>query len=227
MDTLRAPSTQRRARILELLRENGEVTVSELSAGLAISGMTARRDLEQLARTGQVRRTHGGAVLRPMVEFDDTSGPRRLQAAEPVAAAIAVGATVFLDSSPAGCSVAHALGAAPRSMTVLTNSLTVMHVLAPASTVRLVGLPGRLSRRTRTFVGLETDAMVRHHFADLAILGVDEDEPDALNAHVKVLALEHASEAIVIGDGRCPAGLAECLAPLPAPDATCPVRLVG
>jgi DeoR/GlpR family transcriptional regulator of sugar metabolism len=222
MDTLHVPSSHRRARILELLREHGEVTVAEISAGLAVSGMTARRDLEELDRTGQLRRTHGGAVLRPVLEPADASMRPPLRVASAIVALIPSGATAFLDASPAGYGVAHALHSSSRSLTVLTNSLAVMRLLASSSSVRLVGMPGRLSWPGRAFVGADTDTMARNHFVDVAVLGVDEGEPDPLDACVKALVVEHASETIVIGGS-----LASCLAPVPVPAVACPVRVVA
>ena len=53
---------ERRERILQALRERGRVVASELSETLAVSPDTIRRDLEDLANAGQLRRVHGGAL---------------------------------------------------------------------------------------------------------------------------------------------------------------------
>ncbi len=53
---------ERRERILNLLREKRRVTVRELSEYFNISEVTIRQDLNELASTGRVVRTHGGAV---------------------------------------------------------------------------------------------------------------------------------------------------------------------
>ena len=54
---------ERRRMILELLREQGSVSVAAVEERFGISPMTARRDLALLAESGYVRRTHGGAML--------------------------------------------------------------------------------------------------------------------------------------------------------------------
>ncbi|MEZ5666036.1 MAG: DeoR family transcriptional regulator [Alphaproteobacteria bacterium] len=56
--------SQRHARIMSLLRDRQLVSVSELCAALpGVSTVTIRRDIAELARTGMLARTHGGAML--------------------------------------------------------------------------------------------------------------------------------------------------------------------
>lgn len=52
----------RRAAILRRLDERGEVRVSELAQELGVSAVTIHRDLGELERSRQLRRTRGGAV---------------------------------------------------------------------------------------------------------------------------------------------------------------------
>jgi DeoR family transcriptional regulator, copper-sensing transcriptional repressor len=56
-------ATDRRQQLLALLREQGSVTIHELSRLFAVSEMTIHRDLDQLAKAGQLRKVRGGAVL--------------------------------------------------------------------------------------------------------------------------------------------------------------------
>ena len=55
---------ERRHRILELLREEGRVTVDDLASRFATSLVTIRTDLATLEANGALERTHGGALLR-------------------------------------------------------------------------------------------------------------------------------------------------------------------
>lgn len=64
-DSANAPASKQQSRltaILEKLQQAGEVSVDSLSAEFAVSVVTIRRDLDQLAREGLLHRTHGGAV---------------------------------------------------------------------------------------------------------------------------------------------------------------------
>ncbi|MGW7286711.1 substrate-binding domain-containing protein [Streptomyces sp. NPDC054847] len=58
---MREPSEVRRRRILAVVRSRGSVRVSDLAGELEVSVVTARRDVEELARTGKLRRGHGVA----------------------------------------------------------------------------------------------------------------------------------------------------------------------
>ncbi len=53
----------RRETILEVLRREGAVRVSELTEATGVTAVTIRRDIVQLENEGVVRRVHGGAVL--------------------------------------------------------------------------------------------------------------------------------------------------------------------
>ena len=53
---------QRRAAIVREVRERGGVRVTELVDRFRVSDMTIRRDLDALARAGQLEKVHGGAV---------------------------------------------------------------------------------------------------------------------------------------------------------------------
>lgn len=53
----------RQRSILRAIRRNGSVQVALLAAELGTSQMTIRRDLAVLARLGEIKRVHGGAVL--------------------------------------------------------------------------------------------------------------------------------------------------------------------
>ncbi len=55
---------QRLNLILELIRQKGVITTHELSDITGVSLPTVRRDLDRLAETGAVQRSHGGATLR-------------------------------------------------------------------------------------------------------------------------------------------------------------------
>jgi DeoR family fructose operon transcriptional repressor len=56
-------SEQRQEKIMQLLHEYNEVTVSSLTTILSVSEATVRRDLENLEQMKYLHRTHGGAVL--------------------------------------------------------------------------------------------------------------------------------------------------------------------
>ena len=63
----------RRDQLLDVLRREGTVRVSDIASALGVTPVTVRRDITQLAQEGLVRRVHGGATLLPT--DDDGEAP--------------------------------------------------------------------------------------------------------------------------------------------------------
>jgi DeoR/GlpR family transcriptional regulator of sugar metabolism len=207
--------TRRRA-IGEALRRTGSVTVAEVEASFGVSPMTARRDLDELERSGVLRRTHGGAVLPTTAAHEDsfarrldvsTEAKRRL--AEEAVALMAPGETVFLDSSTTSYFVARRVVETGLATTILTNSLPVMELVFNdgGPNVELIGVGGTLRRLTRSFVGPFAVRTVQGHFADrlfLSVKGLTETgmmtDADALEAEVKRTMIAQAGDATLLVD---------------------------
>ncbi|WP_392508588.1 substrate-binding domain-containing protein [Naumannella halotolerans] len=66
---------QRQDQVLHLIRARGSIVVSEVAPELGVSELTIRRDVNQLARRGLVKRVHGGATL-PDPEATFSGAPR-------------------------------------------------------------------------------------------------------------------------------------------------------
>lgn len=59
---MRESVSDRHERLLALLRQRGTMRVADLAREMAVSDVTARRDVETLARQGALRRSHGIAI---------------------------------------------------------------------------------------------------------------------------------------------------------------------
>ena len=57
-------ANQRREKILDMIREDGQVKVANLSRVFKVTEVTIRQDLERLEEQGFIVREHGGAILR-------------------------------------------------------------------------------------------------------------------------------------------------------------------
>lgn len=67
-------AAERRAQILDAADRHGVVRVVDLVVSLGVSDVTVRRDLDALARTGQLSKVRGGATLRrPLTTHGGTS----------------------------------------------------------------------------------------------------------------------------------------------------------
>ncbi|MEU7861824.1 substrate-binding domain-containing protein [Nonomuraea sp. NPDC049141] len=65
---------ERRAQVVELLRQRGVVRVGDLATELDVSVITIRRDIALLSSQGLIRRVRGGAVLRGGPVADTLAG---------------------------------------------------------------------------------------------------------------------------------------------------------
>ncbi len=71
---LPALAARRRDLLMTELSYNGYLHVSEMAASLGVSEMTIRRDIDALAKKGQLTRVHGGATLGSAPDRGNLSG---------------------------------------------------------------------------------------------------------------------------------------------------------
>ncbi len=144
-------SEERQRKILELLQQQGRVRISELARRFGVSEVTLRTDLGQLARQGQLTRTHGGALLQEHSIFPGravlTFGGERVEQLEAkqaigrrAAALVEDGMNILLDAGTTILEIARNLKS-HKSLTVITDSIPVAVELSdlPEVTVILTG----------------------------------------------------------------------------------------
>jgi DeoR family fructose operon transcriptional repressor len=198
---------ERRARIVELLKERRAVRVSLLSDDLAVSEMTIRRDLERLEAEGLLSRTHGGAILkRRMVEeplyldnvHANTEEKQRI--ARGAAAMIAPGDTVFLSSGTTAAQVLRHVDPDLQARVITHN----VGALAEAQGMRLevVLLGGLYHPRVNAVEGALPAELVASFHANKMILGVDGvDLSDGLTTpSIGIASIERAMLRQTRGD---------------------------
>jgi DeoR/GlpR family transcriptional regulator of sugar metabolism len=206
-------SKLRQKEILDALHHDGRVEVPELAERLGISAITIRRDLDQLAESGALRRVRGGAVTNSLrgeglpfeVRAVDDS-PLKARLARAAVGLIADGEAVAVDSGTTGAAAALAL--ANRSVTAMPFSVQGIAALTAGSGVTLL-LPGGAVRHTegsivgplaqQTLSGLRFDTAILTCCAASPAAGVTAYDLD--DAAIK-RALRHASErTILIAEG--------------------------
>src|SRR3954463_7514554 len=128
-------AVQRQKLIVDELRRHGAVRVSELTALLAVSEMTVRRDLDTLAAAGLLDKVHGGATLRGGLSAEEpgfgAKSHRQLKEKKAIPAAAAAlvepGQAIGLTAGTTTFRLAHYLAHVP-DLTVVTNSIQVANV---------------------------------------------------------------------------------------------------
>ncbi len=206
-------SADRQRVIVERLRDADLVGVAELAEATGASEMTVRRDLDQLASRGLLRRVHGGAVPAspsgvepPFAARATTAVAAKRAIAAAAAELIRDGETIVLDSGTTALELARLLRGRP--ITVMPLSLHAARELAEVPGVRLL-LPGGEARPgEQALVGPLTLASLRALRFDVAVLspcafGLDSGFTafDLGDAEVKRAALDVAARAVVLADG--------------------------
>lgn len=206
---------ERRNKVQEIVEENGRVTVEEIVAKFGVSAVTARADLDILAKRGSAMRSHGGAVrqLNPVVDY-----PLRFKAAihhaektriaHAAVQLIKPHQTILLDSGTTTAQVARQIKASRiHPLTVITNALNVAYELTETDGISLIMLGGILRPSSSSFVGPQADHMLRDLHADHLFLAVDGlhpdigfSTPDILEAQLNTVMIRVSSEVTVVAD---------------------------
>ena len=171
-------NTERQHLLLALLTSQQRITVPEICERFSVSEATARRDLELLAEQGLIQRVHGGAIAvrRAAPELsilarDQEQADEKSRIGKAAAALIGDGETVFLGSGTTVLEVARNL-AERRNLTVITNSLPVLNLLAGRQGVSVIALGGMLRDSELSFIGHLTEMALGEVNADRVIIGI-------------------------------------------------------
>lgn len=206
-------SIERKKAIIQALKINGSVNISELAEELHVSGMTIRRDLNQFSKEGIVTLTHGGAVINTGALFEfginfkqDENVSEKRAIAKHCAALAKEGDSVFLD---AGTSVKEIAGMFinKKNIVVLTHSLMAANILSIAPCIRVIMCPGEFRETSMAYMGPLTDEFIKRFKIDLLFLGVEGVDlksgvsvPDILDGATKKTLVEKAEKIICAAD---------------------------
>jgi DeoR family transcriptional regulator of aga operon len=171
---------QRRAFMLEQIRQRGAASIQELADELKISISTVRRDLEHLEERGYLERAHGGALIQKQLQ--STFEPEAAIAAEfdreekeaiglAAAALVPSGASVIFDSSSTVLAAARACVERGVALTAVTNDLRIGQILSSATEMRIVMLGGTLRAGSFTAMGEPGESFLANLNTDIAFIG--------------------------------------------------------
>jgi DeoR family transcriptional regulator, aga operon transcriptional repressor len=206
---------QRRRNVLDLVDQDGQVTVSDLVKRFSISAVTVRSDLDTLASVGAVVRSHGGAVRRleatqdyPLRMKETLHREEKVRIGRAAAELVKPGETIILDSGTTTAEIArHLKRVKTQSLTVITNALNIAIELAESSGVSLIMIGGLLRPVSCSFVGPQAEAMMNEFHADRLFLAVDgfdlvngPSTPDVLEAQLNNVMIRSAREVNVVTD---------------------------
>ena len=168
---------QRRHTIMQLLQEQGEVSVEQLVQLLDISEVTIRKDLSALETSGFLLRKYGGAILMPKEIIDENENDeltkRKLVIAKAAAERIRDHNRIIVDSGSTTAALIKQLNL-KQGLVVMTNSLSVateLRALENEPTLLMTG--GTWDTRSESFQGKVAEQVLRSYDFDQLFIGAD------------------------------------------------------
>ncbi|QMV42788.1 DeoR/GlpR family DNA-binding transcription regulator [Cohnella cholangitidis] len=176
-------SEQRKRIILEQLKLEGQVKVSDLSLLCDVSEETIRRDLVFLEKEGQVKRVYGGAVAAKQANYEppyllrqQVKADEKAQIGTKAAELISSGDTVVIDVGTTTLELAKAISDKER-LTVLTNSIAVAYHLMESLiegrfSGKIIVIGGQLNPEQQSLSGALGERVMEQFRVDKAFISV-------------------------------------------------------
>lgn len=199
--------------IVQLVNSRGSIRVTELSELCQVTEETIRRDLDRLEQTGQLKRSHGGAVSilethQLEIHYEEreiTYMEQKKKIAQHAISYIEPRDRILLDASSTAWYVAKRLPDMP--LTVLTNSIKVAMELAHKEKIEVISTGGIVSARSLSYVGpLAERSLDAYHVnkAFISCKGVHAEkgisESNELQGRVKQKMIDSADQIFVLAD---------------------------
>lgn len=201
----------RRDKILERLREEGKVRVSDLSRELGASVVTIRTDLDSLEQDGYLERVQGGAIQKARVsadwlEMESREDAEKRLIAQEAAKHLKDGSTLFINSGTTTRHLAVALKQ-HKSLNVVTNSLAVSMELGNIPSIHVILLGGEINSQYAFTYGEDAREQLKRYQADWAVLSIDgiSDPAGVTTFHaeeavVDRMMMERARKTMIVAD---------------------------
>lgn len=181
----------RREKILELLKKDGQVAVKELSVLFDTSEVTLRSDLKFLENQGKLKRFFGGAQsieslpLTQQEHEDEVQIENRYELnpdskdriASIAASLVRKGDSIIIDSGSTTHLVAKCL-AKEGGYTIITNNLAASAELLEAPDTTLVIVGGTYRSKTKSLHGYQAEQCLTGVQADVLFVGADGIDPE-------------------------------------------------
>ena len=174
-------TAQRRSQLVQLVQDEGSLSIADAAQRFGVSGETIRKDIIELDAQGLVRKTRGGAmrvdevVERPMLEKRDTNADKKMAIAARAFEFMPQGSSILVDAGSTPLALAQLI-ARESGYTVFTNSAPVIEVLAPSDN-QLFVLGGHLRQSSGALIGDWTSQQLESIQVGFAVVGADACGP--------------------------------------------------
>ncbi len=165
----------RKKEILQILAEEGSVSVAEISKSLKVSAVTVRNDLSTLADQGYVVRTRGGAESafhRSIIVRRRHRCEQKNRIARLAAEMVADGDTIMIEAGTTTALIGKYLFGR-RDVHVVTNSTLLLPFARTNPSIHLTVTGGEFRPLTESFVGPVALSELDQFHVRVAFIGTD------------------------------------------------------
>ena len=207
-------TVERRKTILQLLAENGQVFVHELSQRFKVSEVTIRNDLDLFESKNLLIRARGGAMKYEnnvgidygIFEKDKINFSEKQKIGKRAAELIKESETIILDSGTTTIEIAKNL-ADIKSLSVITNAFNIVGQLIMNQNINVIVPGGSLRKNSHSLVGPLAEKNLKNFYVDKAFIGVDAFDsevgiytPNIEEASLNQMMINIAKEVILVVD---------------------------
>lgn len=176
---------ERHNRILQMLRKQKKLLVTDLCEVFGVSPATIRNDLNDLEKRGLLKRTHGGAIAaprsilsRPPSKRTSPTASAKLPIGQAAADMVEDGDTIAVDTGTTTYYFAKAL-ADKNKVTVVTSDLTIAKTLEDFPGIAVIIAGGQVRKGFSCTVGALANSMLQGLAVDKAFLATTRSTPPA------------------------------------------------
>lgn len=176
---------ERKNEILNKLRAEQRVLVSELAVHYGVTEETIRRDLDKLEKEGYATKTYGGAIWGNSTKTDlshtirnKTNVDAKTAIASLLQTMVEDGDHLMLDDSSTSLYIAKQLKE-KKNLTVITNSVEIVMELSDVEGWNILSTGGQLLPNSLALVGHQVPEMLSKYHVDKAILSCKGIDPAA------------------------------------------------
>lgn len=203
---------ERRQKIIEIIKRDHKVYVTNLSELFNVSEETIRRDLTILENDSLLKRTYGGAVATEQTKEDPSFSTRNamnLSAKQSIASKacklISDNATIMLDSSTTSLELVHTL-VEKKNLTIITSSVKILSEFTSYG-LNIICTGGTLRSHSFSLIGSVAQNTVSKYHVDLTViscksLSLESGIMDSNEAEcdLKKAMVKQAAKTILLAD---------------------------